>query len=208
MPDKHIKSLVVSVLCVMMFLLAACSDSTPSETGQVPKTTSPTNTPVPTTAATANATVINVAGPGTAAATNVTPPAGPKVVNTPTPIAGGNSQSQQLVLKDRTLLITDVTKQTGSDPTVVSISLTLTVKDTGGTAIKNQPEFFQLVGAEGDTFGKQSNSSDTFYGPIDASGQRSGTIVFQVPSAALNGIRLMYRPEDPSETIFTPLSFK
>jgi hypothetical protein len=137
----------------------------------------------------------------------VTPPAGPQVINTPTPLAGGNSQSQQLVLKDRTLLITGLTKQTGSDPTVVSVSLTLTVKDTSGKAIQNQPEFYQLVGSEGDTFGKQSNSSDTFYGPINASGQRSGTIVFQVPSGALNGIRLMYRPEDPTETVFTPLNF-
>ncbi len=207
MPNKRIKLLIVGALCLLTFLLAACNgdaSTTPPETGQVPKSAAATNTPIPTTAATANATIVTGGGSG---GQNVTPPAGPQVINSPTPIAGGNAQSQQIVLKDRTLLITAVTKQQDADPTIASVSLTLTVKNTSGQAIKNQPEFFQLVGSEGDSFGKQSNSSDAFYGPIDANGQRAGTIVFQVPSAALNGIRLMYRPEDPSETVFTPLSF-
>jgi Domain of unknown function (DUF4352) len=204
MPEKRLKLVIVSVLCVvMMLLLAACNDpTTTSESGTVPPQAKP-NTPVPTTAVTANATVVTSAGNGP----NVTPPPGPEVISSPTPIPGGSSKSQQVVLQDRTLLITDVSQQKGADPTAVSVILTLTVKNTSSQAIQNQPDFYQLVGAEGDSFGKQSNSSDAFYGPISANSQHSGTIVFQIPSAAIAGLRLMYRPENPSETVFTPLNF-
>ena len=208
MSKKRLKLVIGSGVCVViLLLLAAFGDTaTTAENGTVPPPAVATNTAVPTTAATANATVVTNSGSGSITVT-VTPPSGPQVISSPTPIPGGNTKSQQVVLQDRTLLITDVSKQAGGDANTVSIVLVLTVKDTSGQAIKNQPEFYQLVDSEGDSFGKQSNSSDTFYGAIDANSQRSGTIVFQIPSGAAIGLRLMYRPENPTETVFTPLNF-
>ncbi|HTK07354.1 MAG TPA: DUF4352 domain-containing protein, partial [Ktedonobacteraceae bacterium] len=197
MLDKRIKLVIVSGLCALTLLLAACGGPTSSPgTGQ----TNSNGTSAPTTVTTANATVVT----GSNGATNVTPPSGPTIVTSPTPIPGSNGKGQQLKLADRILLITSATKQNGADPTSVSIVLALTVKNTSpkGLTIQNQPEFFQLVGSEGDTFGKQSNSSDSFYGPINANSQRSGTIVFQIPAAAVKGLRLMYRTENQNETVF------
>ena len=56
------------------------------------------------------------------------------------------------------------------------------------------------MGPEGDTFSYQYNSSDNFYGSIVAHTTRAGTIVFQVPTAATSGLRLLYRPEIATET--------
>ncbi|HEY4389615.1 MAG TPA: DUF4352 domain-containing protein [Ktedonobacteraceae bacterium] len=203
MLDNRIKLVIVSGLCALTLLLAACSGPTSSPgTSQTPGANS-NGTSAPTTVATANATVVT----GGNGATNVTPPSGPTIVTSPTPIPGSNGKGQQVSLKDRTLLITSATKQKGADPTSTSIVLALTVQNKSGATIQNQPEFFQLVGSEGDTFGKQSNSSDSFYGPINANSQRSGTIVFQIPTAAVNGLRLMYRTENQNETVFTTLTF-
>ena len=52
------------------------------------------------------------------------------------------------------------------------------------------------MGAGGDSFGYQTNSSDTFYGPIAAHATRAGVITFQVPAAAAPGLHLLYRPDD------------
>ena len=80
------------------------------------------------------------------------------------------------------------------------INLDLAVQNTSDKAIMSQLTFFQSMGPEGDTFGYQYNSSDNFYGTITAHATRSGTIVFQVPTAATSSLRLLYRPEIATET--------
>jgi hypothetical protein len=190
--DKWIKPgirLTITVMLgVLTVVLAACSGFSFGPSGQTVESTSASST-IPTV-------VTSKANTGSST--------GPRVTDG-TPIPGGGRQVQ---LADRVLLITNVAKQSGADPSMVSIVLTLTVKNTGsGTvAIKNQPQFFLLVGSEGDTFGKQSNSSDTFFGDISANSQRSGTIVFQIPATASRGLRLMYQPENPADTSFMSLN--
>jgi hypothetical protein len=130
--------------------------------------------------------------------------AAPIEVSTPTRIPGGSSTSQQIVLKDRTLVINTVSRQKGANPDPVAINIAMTIKNTGGKSIKNQAAFFQLVGAGGDFFG-QTNSSDNFYGPIASHTTRSGTITFQLPAAAIKNLRLMYRPEVASEALLMPV---
>jgi Domain of unknown function (DUF4352) len=125
---------------------------------------------------------------------------GPLVISSPTPLPDGKAASQQIVLLDRTLIIDNVSKQKGASTNSTLINLDLDVRNTSDKAIMNQSTFFQLMGPEGDTFGYQYNSSDNFYGPIAAHTKRSGTIVFQVPTAAASSLRLLYRPEIATET--------
>jgi hypothetical protein len=122
------------------------------------------------------------------------------VISSPTPVPGGKPGSQQIVLGDRTLIINSVSKQQGASTNFTLINLYLAVQNTSNKAIMNRSTFFQLMGSEGDTFGYQYNSSDTFYGPIAAHTARNGTIVFQVPTAATPGLHLLYRPELATET--------
>jgi Domain of unknown function (DUF4352) len=130
---------------------------------------------------------------------------GPLVISSPTPVPGGKPGSQQIVLGDRTLIINSVSKQQGVSANSTLISLDLAIQNTSAKAIMNQSTFFQLIGPEGDTFGYQYNSSDNFYGTIAAHTTRSGTIVFQVPTAATSGLRLLYRPEIATETAIISL---
>lgn len=125
---------------------------------------------------------------------------GPIVVTSPTPISGSNVSGEQVVLKDRALVISSVSKQNGGNAASSLITLALTVKNTSSKPIMNQSTFFQLMGPEGDTFSYQSNSSDNFYGSVPANSSRSGTVVFQIPSAAAHSLRLLYRPEIAAET--------
>ena len=127
------------------------------------------------------------------------------VIATPTPVPGGKAGSQQIVLADRTLIINSAVKQNAASANTSLITLDLAVQNTSNKAIQNLSTFFQLMGAEGDTFGYQSNSSDTFYGPIAAHITRPGFIVFEVPTAAATSLRLLYRPEIASETAIVPL---
>src|SRR5713226_5470694 len=128
------------------------------------------------------------------------PGKGPLVITSPTPVPGGKAGSQQIVLGDRTLIINSVSKQKGESTNSTLINLDLAVQNTSAKAIQNQSTFFQLIGAEGDTFDYQYNSSDNFYGTIAVHMTRSGTIVFQVPTAATSSLRLLYRPEIATET--------
>jgi hypothetical protein len=121
-------------------------------------------------------------------------------------VPGGNANSKQVVLKDRTLDINSVSKQSGTNTASSLITLVLTVKNTSSKPIKNQPNFFQLVGAEGDIFSYQSNSSDNFYGTVPAHSSSSGTIVFQIPGAAAHNLYLLYRSEITSETALVLLN--
>lgn len=128
------------------------------------------------------------------------PGTGPLVISSPTPLPGGKPGSQQIVMGNRTLIIYSVGKQNGVSPHSILINLNLAVQNSSAKAIMNLPAFFQLVGSEGDTFGYQYNSSDTFYGTIAAHTTRSGTIVFQLPTAAASGLRLLYHPEIAADT--------
>ncbi len=133
-------------------------------------------------------------------ASSGSPGKGPLVISSPTPVPGGKAGSQQIVLGDRTLIINSVSKQKGASTNSTLINLELAVQNTSDKAIMNQSTFFQLMGPEGDAFGYQYNSPDNFYGTIAAHTTHSGTIVFQVPTAATSSLRLLYRPEIATET--------
>ncbi len=135
-----------------------------------------------------------------------TPGVGPTVILTPTTVSNGNVHSQLVTLSDRILMISSVSKQAGADSSSLTISLTMTIKNTGAKPIMNEAMYFQLTGADGDTFGIQSGANSHFFTPIAPQSSRTGTIVFQIPVGATNGLRLMYRPEVATETIFVPLN--
>jgi hypothetical protein len=123
-----------------------------------------------------------------------------------TPLPGGKPGSGQVALKSRTLIVNGVTDQkSASNPNSTLIDLDLAVQNTSESTIANQPSFFELLGPEGDAFGHQYNSSDAFYGSIAAHATRSGTVSFDVPSAAASGLRLLYRPDAASEAVILPL---
>ncbi|MGH2493781.1 MAG: DUF4352 domain-containing protein [Ktedonobacteraceae bacterium] len=128
------------------------------------------------------------------------PGKGPLVISSPTTVPGGKPGSQQIILGDRTLIINNVTDQSGVSANSILITLDLAVRNTSNKAIMNQSTFFQLMGSEGDAFGYQYNSSDNFYGAIAAHTTRTGTIVFQVPTAARSSLHLLYRPEIATES--------
>lgn len=135
-----------------------------------------------------------------------TPGIGPTAILTPTIVPGGNAHSQLVVLTDRTLAITSVSKQAiaGSDST--AISLAMTIKNTSTKPIMNKDVYFQLISAEGDAFGLQPNVASSFFGTIAPQSSRSGTIVFQVPTAAANKLQLLYRPEVAAEAVSIALN--
>jgi hypothetical protein len=134
------------------------------------------------------------------------PGKGPLVISSPTPLPGGKAGSQQIVLGDRTLIIYSVSKQKGASTNSTLIDLDLAVQNTSAKAIMNQSTFFQLMGPEGDVFGDQYNSPDDFYGTIAAHTTRSGTIEFEVPTAATSSLRLLYRPEIATEVAIFSLN--
>jgi Domain of unknown function (DUF4352) len=131
---------------------------------------------------------------------------GPQVISSPARVSGGKVSSQKVVLSDRTLIITSVTSQQGTSQSSILIDLDLVVRNTSGKAIQNEAAFFELIGAEGDAFGNQgNNSSDNFYGTIAAHASRSGTIEFEIPTATVSNLYLLYRPEIAKETVLTRL---
>lgn len=136
-----------------------------------------------------------------------TPGVGPTVILTPTIVPGGNPHSQLVTLVDRTLIITSVSQQAGSDSNSKEINLTMTIKNTSTKPILNKATFFQLIGSEGDAFGVSSGVTSPFFGTIAPQSSRNATIVFQVPAGAVNGLRLLYRPEVATETVSVALNF-
>jgi Domain of unknown function (DUF4352) len=208
---KYQKShyVMIGLLFLLLLVVTACG-------GSDNNSTSNTATATPTVAAN-NANSAATAGSGQDASAPSTPVAitpnsssgsagtGPVVINTPIPVAGGGANSQQVTLADRQLLITSANRQSTGAAGSTTITLVITVKNTSGKAIKNQADFFQLMGAEGDAF-SQANSSDNFYGTILAHSARSGTIIFRMPSAAATKLRLLYRSEIASETVITDLN--
>src|SRR6266702_3751323 len=179
---QHKKLVPGGMILVLFLLLVACSsagsDSSNRNTGT-------------------DSTQDQGSTPSATAATTITPPL---VISSPTPVPGGKAGSQQIVLGDRIVIINSVSKQKGASTSSTLINLDLAIQNTSNKAIMNQSTFFQLMGPEGDIFGYQYNSSDNFYGTIAAHTTRSGTIVFQVPTAATSSLRLLYRPEIATES--------
>src|SRR5947207_6881932 len=186
------KKLVPGGLILVLFLLlVACSSNGSTGTSSNQDQGS---TPSATAAATITPHLVTPKAAGGSAGK------GPLVISSPAPMPGGKAASQQIVLADRTLIIDSASKQKGASTNSTLINLDLAVRNTSDKAIMNQSTFFQLMGPEGDTFGYQYNSPDNFYGPIAAHTTRSGTIMFQVPTAAASSLRLLYRPEIATET--------
>ena len=204
---KHI--LTCSILC-LLFLLAACSMPGSGDSGNT--NTSSSNqqqeqgksTPMSQKQGGSVPTVVV----STAVPANSTPGSGgPIVILSPTPVPGGNSHSQMVTLPDRTLVISDASKVAGMDAGSTGIRLTMTMKNTSTKMTPNEESYYQLIGAEGDSCGLQPGTTSSFFGTIGSNSSRSGTVVFQVPTAALNGgLRMEFRSEVDTETVFVPLN--
>ncbi len=194
---QHKKLVLGGVIVVLFLLLVACgsagNESSNGNTG-TGSTQDQGSTPSATAAASITPQLV------TPKAASGSPGKGPLVISSPTPLPGGKAGSQQIVLGGRTLIINSVSKQKEASTHSTLINLDLAVQNTSNKAIMNQSTFFKLMGPEGDTFGYQYNSSDNFYGTITAHTTRSGTIMFQVPTAATSSLHLLYRPEIATET--------
>ncbi len=188
--------MALCVLALCLCTLVACSSSD--------STTSGSATPTPKATMGASSTTSSTA----IAVTSVpsTPGVGPTVILSPTPVPGGGAHSQQVVLTDRTLIINDVSKTSGTDANSTAISMKMTLKNTGSKAIPNKPSYFSLFGAEGDAFGLPANTTSSFFGSIDVNSSRSGTVTFQVPTGATKTLKLFYRSEVANETVFVPFN--
>ena len=194
---RHKKLVLVGVIAVLFLLLVACgSAGNDSSSGNTRAGSTEQQESIPAATAVATITPQLV----TPKASGGSQGKGPVTIFSPTPVPGGKAGSQQVVLGDRTLIINSASKQKGVSRNFSLIYLDLAVQNSSDKAIMNQPTFFQLMGPEGDIFDYQYNSSDNFYGPLAAHTTRSGTIVFQVPTAAASSLRLLYRPEIATET--------
>jgi hypothetical protein len=187
----------VFALAVLLLLLAGCGGGTGTGTGAGNTTV---NSPVPSSGSSSPTQAVQS---GTVAAS--TPGSGPIVVLTPTTQPDGTTKGETVKLADRTLTIVQVSKQAGVDASTTAVSITLIVTNTTTSAIQNRASFYQLIGAEGDAFVEQSGVTPGFYGPIAAKRSRQGTITFQVPAAAVQGLQLLYRPEVATETVLAAL---
>ena len=205
---SYLKRLIACGIVISLLSLAACGGATTNTTStpnatptQSELSTNPTIgvTGIPTTSPTTTPVV---------AASTATSGSGPQVILTPTPVAGGGATSQLVTLADRTLTITSVSQQQSSSANTMAITLIMAIHNTGTKSIQNQASFYKLVGAEGDFFGLQSSATASFFGTIQPQGSLNGTIVFQVPTAATNGLRLLFRSEVVTETVFVPLKLQ
>ncbi len=98
---------------------------------------------------------------------------GPITVLTETPVPGGETSKQPVTLHDRTLTVEKVSTKAGTDATSTSVSITISIANTGKTPIMNEAGFYELEGAEGDSFGSQSSVTPNFYGAIAPLGAES-----------------------------------
>jgi hypothetical protein len=203
MIGTSLQRIFVSGCILLVLTLAACGNAANTTGNTATPTTTPRNE-VNTNPTIAKSTPT---APQVATSTPVisTPGHGPMIILTPTPVPGGSGNSQLITLPDRTLAILNVSKQQASDANSTLISLNLTMQNTGKTSIPNQSGYYQLVGSEGDMFGSQSSASPSFFGTITPHASRSGTIVFEIPSAAVSGLRLLFRSEIATETVFAQL---
>jgi Domain of unknown function (DUF4352) len=202
------RRIVAFVAASVLLTLAAC--------GMPGGTTQSTNTAVPTGQTTTPSPVVNVPTSAVATATSAksvatpvaksTVPNGPTIILTPTLVPGGGAGSQQVALADRTLVIESVSERAGGTANSTAVSLVLAIHNTSAKPILNEATFFQLVGSQGDMFGYQSTATASFFGTIPPQSGRNGTIVFQVPTGAISGgLRLLFRSEIATETVFVRL---
>lgn len=204
---SYFKRFIACGMVLCLFLLSACggpANAVPANATatQAELSTNPTKTAtVPSTPTTST----HPAHTPVVATPVLTPGSGPTVILTPTPVPGGGSSSQLVTLADRTLTINSVSQQPGNSVNSTAVTLVMSVKNTGAQAIQNAASFYELAGSEGDIFGVQSSATPSFFGTIPTQGALSGTIVFQVPTAAAKGLRLLFRPEVVSETVFVKL---
>jgi hypothetical protein len=187
MGTRRAKPVALGGVILVVMGLAACG-SEPSP-GSSPAAARPTSTPRQVTPKSAGGS----------------PGQGPVVISNPASLPGGATSSQKVVLGDRTLVITSITRHKATNHNSILIDLNLVVQNTSGKAIKNKETFFQLIGPEDDSFDYQTNSSDNFYGTIGAHASSSGMIEFEVPTAAASSLYLMYRPGIASGTVLTRL---
>ncbi len=207
---SYVKRLIACGIVVICLLsLAACDGGATTNTTSTPNATQTESelSTNPTINVTGIPTTVPTTTPAVTAPTS-TPGSGPLVILTPTPVSGGGATSQLVTLADRTLTITSVSQQQSSSANTMAITLVMAVHDTGAKSIQNQASFYKLVGAEGDIFGLQSSATASFFGTIPPQGSLNGTIVFQVPTAATNGLRLLFRTEVVTETVFVPLKIQ
>ena len=198
MLTSHLKRSILCSSLLLLFILAACN--TQENTNTTP--TGSANTPASRSAQPQSSSQAESTSTSSTASHGV----GPIVILSPTPVSGGSSHSQMVTLPDRTLIINDVNKQPGADAGLDAIVLVMTIKNTSAKSIMNDASFFQLIGTEGDTFGLQTNAATSFFGTIASRSSRKGTIVFQIPTAAVEGLRLLYRSEIATETVFVSLN--
>ena len=210
-----IKRIIGVAALVVLLTLAACS-STGATTGSSTSTgaatkgaaTPPVIYPPAQETATPTSVAHGATATPTASAASTPATTGPTVILTPTPVPGGGANSQQVTFPDRVLVIQGVTQQAGSQAGSTGVALVLGMKDTGAQSIQNGASFYQLVGSQGDIFGYQSSATPAFFGMIAPHSNRNGTIVFQVPTSVVSGgLRLLFRSEIASETVFVQLRF-
>jgi hypothetical protein len=160
-----------------------------------------------TACVTSNAATTSQAQPTVIYGTSIasTPGAGPTVIPISTVASSGNVHGQLVKLSDRMFTLSSVSKQAGTASDSISVSLTITIKNTSAKPIMNEATFFQLIGSEGDAFGLESGVTSKFFGTIAPRSSRTGTLVFQVPSSTVNSLQLLYRPEVPTEAIIVAL---
>ena len=170
------KVIFICSVLLLFFLLVACSPAAGSHSG------------APTLV--------------TAKSVRGEPGSGPVVMSS----SGGNTNGQQVALKDRTLVLNSVSKQDNTDGHSSLVTLALTVRNTSDKPILNQSSFFQLMSAEGDTFTYQYKSSDNFYDVVPAHSSRDGAVVFLIPKAAASHVQLLYRPEVVMESVLMLLT--
>jgi hypothetical protein len=146
----YLKRIAVCTVLVLFFLLFLCScdsSGTPGNAGAITPTLQ------------SGTVVDSTAG------------VGPITVLTETPVPGGETSKQPVTLHDRTLTVEKVSTKAGTDATSTSVSITISIVNTGKTPIMNEAGFYELEGAEGDSFGSQSSVTPNFYGaiaPLDA----------------------------------------
>lgn len=205
---SSVKYVFACVLLICMGVaMVACSDATSGNggTAQGNKPTGSTQTTGTTGATATGGTSNGTTKSGTPTAVSGTSGNGSVIISSPTPVPGGGAHSQQVALSDRTLIINDVTQSAGTSASTVTITLSVEVKNTGSKSILNQSTYYLLSSGEGDSFSVTSSPTSSFYGTISASNSLSGILIFQIPSAAAKGLRLMYHPEVAADTAFLPI---
>ncbi|GCE17907.1 hypothetical protein KDK_17070 [Dictyobacter kobayashii] len=109
-------------------------------------------------------------------------------------------------LRDRILTITHIQQKDDSDATTREISVAMLLQNATRQPIANHASYFRLVTSEGDTFGQQIETSANFDHPIAGGETYSGSITFSVSIGVNARLRLLYHPEQSTQTALIPLA--